>query len=227
MVRSKRESRCVVGVVLAGLAFAGSVASARAQELAAPSRSGGLLLERTLAIVGGAIVTQSDVTLALSLGLLEGAAAATPETALAALVDRWLILHEVSRFAPAEPPAAVVEARLATVRARLGDAAAVSRQLTEAGRPLSFLAAWVRDDLRIATYLEQRFASAGAPAESDVAAYVRAHATEFEQAGLAGVEAASAARARLAQERRRDLIADWLVDLRRRTSVVTFPSGAP
>ena len=180
------------------------------------------LLERTLAIVGGAVVTQSDVALAQALGLVEGAAAATPEAALAALVDRWLMLHEVARFAPTEPATAVVAARLASAQARLGDADAVTRRLAEAGRGPSYLAAWVRDDLRIAAYLEQRFASAGAPADSDVTAYAASHAAEFAAAGITGDQALATARERLVQERRRELIADWLVDLRRRTPVVTF-----
>ena len=188
----------------------------------APAPAAEALLERTLAIVGGAVVTQSDVALTQALGLVEGSAASTPEATLAALVDRWLMLHEVARFAPAEPTTAAVEARLAVVQARMGDAAAVARRLAEGGRGPSYLAAWVRDDLRIAAYLEQRFASAGAPAESDVTAYAEAHAAELAAAGITGAAVLTTARERLVQDRRRELIADWLVDLRRRTPVVTF-----
>lgn len=210
----------------AGVVLVGVAPPLRAQELAAPAPAGEVLLERTLAIVGGAVVTQSDVSLVVALGLVEGPAAATTEAALAAVVDRWLMLHEVARFSPVEPAQAAVEARLAAVRARVGEAVLAAR-LTEAGRTASFLTAWMRDELRLAAYLDQRFASAGAPAAADVTAYLQAHAGEFEQAGLTGPEAADAARARLLQERRRELIADWLADLRRRTSVVTFPPGAP
>lgn len=227
MTLPMRLARAAAVVALTGLARDGLVLAARAQAPVAPSRPGEVMLERTLAIVGGAVVTQTDVTLALDLGLVDGAAAVTPAAALAALIDRWLMLGEVSRFAPAEPAAAAVEARLAAVRERMGEPAAVAERLSQAGRAPSFLAAWVRDDLRIAAYLDQRFASAGAPAQSDVAAYLQAHASEFAQAGLAGSEAAGAARARLVQDRRRELIADWLVDLRRRTNVVTFPAGRP
>ena len=206
------------------VALAGVAPAARAQTAAsAPAARGGEeLLERTLAIVGGAVVTQSDVSLALTLGLVDGPAAASPDSALAALVDRWLMLHEVARFAPAEPAATAVEARLAALRARAGDAEVIARRLSEAGRAVSYLAAWVRDDLRIAAYLEQRFASTGTPSEPDVAAYAQRQAAEFEAAGLTGDAALAAARARLIEERRRELIADWLADLRRRTNVVTF-----
>lgn len=206
------------------VALAGVAPAARAQTAAsAPAARGGEeLLERTLAIVGGAVVTQSDVSLALTLGLVEGPAAASADSALAALVDRWLMLHEVARFAPAEPAATAVEARLAALRARAGDADVIARRLSEAGRAASYLAAWVRDDLRIAAYLEQRFASTGTPSEPDVAAYAQRQAAEFEAAGLTGDAALAAARTRLIEERRRELIADWLADLRRRTNVVTF-----
>ena len=214
--------RVLLGLVVLALLRHGP--AAQAQTAGRPVAPGGTeeLLERTLAIVGGAVVTQSDVALALALGLVEGPAAASAESALAALVDRWLMLHEVARFTPAEPAAAVVEARLAALRARAGDAETVARRLSEAGRAASYLAAWVRDDLRIAAYLDQRFASTGTPSEPDVTAYAQRQAAELAAAGFTGDAALSAARARLLQERRRELIADWLADLRRRTSVVTF-----
>lgn len=213
--------RLVLATTVAALLLAAPDARAQANQPAAAAR-GGELLERTLAIVGGAVVTQSDVSLVVALDLLEAPAAATPESALAALIDRWLMLHEVARFAPAEPAAAAVEARLAAVRARAGDPALVTRRLSEAGRDASYLTAWVRDDLRIAAYLDQRFASTGTPSELDVTAYAERLAAELHAAGLTGDQALAAARTRLIQERRRELIADWLADLRRRTSVVTF-----
>ncbi len=213
--------RLVLATTVAALLLAAPDARAQANQPAAAAR-GGELLERTLAIVGGAVVTQSDVSLVVALDLLEATAAATPESALAALIDRWLMLHEVARFAPAEPAAAAVEARLAAVRARAGDPALVTRRLSEAGRDASYLTAWVRDDLRIAAYLDQRFASTGTPSELDVTAYAERLAAELDAAGLTGDQALAAARTRLIQERRRELIADWLADLRRRTSVVTF-----
>ena len=212
----------LAGLVLLVLLVAGPAVQAQTAARAAAPPGTETLIERTLAIVGGAVVTQSDVSLALALGLVEGPAAATPESALAALIDRWLMLNEVARFAPAEPAAAAVESRLAVLRARAGDAETITRRLSEAGRAASYLTAWVRDDLRIAAYLEQRFASTGTPSEPDVAAYAQRQAAEFEAAGLTGDAALTAARVRLVQERRRDLITDWLADLRRRTSVVTF-----
>lgn len=206
--------------VVTALVLFGAAAGSAQERPAAPATE--TLLERTLAIVGGAVVTQSDVTLAQTVGLLDGAAATSSEAALSALVDRWLMLHEVARFAPAEPAATAIEARLAAIRARAGDDAALTRALAAGGREPSYLTIWVRDDLRIAAYLEQRFASTGVPMEADVAAYASQHAAELSAAGVTGDAVVTTARTRLLEERRRDLIADWLADLRRRTPVVTF-----
>jgi hypothetical protein len=150
------------------------------------------------------------VSLALALGLVEGPAAATPESALAALIDRWLMLNEVARFAPAEPAAAAVESRLAVLRARAGDAETITRRLGEAGRAASYLTAWVRDDLRIAAHLERlrpRHTS-----EPDRALRAR-QAAEFKRGSHGD---AAHCRAGPLVQNWRDLI-DWLADLRRRT----------
>ncbi|MFN7979307.1 MAG: hypothetical protein U0P30_14315 [Vicinamibacterales bacterium] len=185
--------------------------------------TGGELLERTLAIVGGAVVTRSDVTMADALQLFAESPVPAGPT-LTRLIDRQLMLQEVARFAPAEPLVEAVLARVNAVRTRAGGDVAVTAALTRAGRDAGELEAWVRDDLRLAAYLDQRFASAGAPVEADLAAWVAAHPADV--AGLAPAEALRVARERIARARRADLIADWLVDVRRRVDVVTFaPPG--
>ena len=85
------------------------------------------------------------------------------------------------------------------------------------------LRAWVRDDLRSQAYLEQRFASASLPSESEVAAAYTRQRAEFDKAGLTFEQAAPMVRQRLVESRRRELVADWLSDLRRRTDVVILP----
>lgn len=180
------------------------------------------LLERTVAIVGGAVVTQSDVDTAARLGLVEGGVGTPPARATSAVIDRWLMLHEVARFSPAEPDPAAVAARLAAVRARVGGDAALAAALAAGGFTTARLTGWLRDDLRITAYLDQRFASAGVPPEADVAAYVEAHRVELAEDGATPAALAEAARQRLVAERRRELISDWLADLRRRSEVMEF-----
>ena len=180
------------------------------------------LLERTVAIVGGAVVTQSDVDTAARLGLVEAGAGTPPARATSAVIERRLMLHEVARFSPAEPDPAAVAVRLAVVQARAGGEAPLAEVLAAGGFTTARLTAWLRDDLRITAYLDQRFASAGVPPDVDVAAYVEAHRADLAQAGVAPAALTEAARERLVAERRRDLISDWLADLRRRTEVIEF-----
>lgn len=210
---------------IAGLIASVVVVVAWAVPLRAQTRvtvPGEQLLERTLAIVGGAVVTQSDVDTAVRLGLVEAGASALQARATGAVIERWLMLHEVARFSPAEPDPAAVEARLMAVRARAGGDGPLEAVLTAGGFTTARLTAWLRDDLRITAYLDQRFASAGVPPDADVTAFAAAHRAELEQAGVPPAALLEAARERLVAARRRDLISDWLADLRRRTEVVEF-----
>jgi hypothetical protein len=154
------------------------------------------LVERTLAIVGGRAVTLADVMTARALGLI--AAGGTLDAAIETLVERALVLREVERYAPPEPTAEAVNARLADLRARFSEAE-IAAALAAGGFSEARLRTWIRDDLRIAAYLEQRFAAT---------------------ADLSVEQAAPELRARLSAERRASLIADWVADLRRRTPVV-------
>jgi hypothetical protein len=203
-------SRSRASALIAGVALVGVVTAAAGQET---------LIERTVAVVGGAAITLSDVRTALALGLVDG----DEREGAARLVERWLILHEVSRFAPPEPAPAEIDARLAAIRARVGSPAALEAILARGGFTVGRLAAWVRDDLRIAAYLDQRFVTAGSASEADVAEYAAAHAAELDAAGVTAADRLRVARERLQAERRRELITDWLDELRRRTPVVEIP----
>ena len=136
------------------------------------------LVDRTLAIVAGRTVTLSDARTALALGLVEGAT--VDADVVQRLVDRELMLREIDRYDPLEPTAERIDERLAAARAVAGGEDGLARVLRDGGFAERRLRAWIRDDLRVEAYLQQRFAM---------------------------------------DERRQDLIADWLSDLRRRTPV--------
>jgi hypothetical protein len=175
------------------------------------------LLDRTVALVGGQAITLSDVRAAMALGLVDDRQATEAET-IARLVDRELILREVQRYAPPPPEASAVEARLDDIRQRA--ATPLNAVFEKFGFTETRLRAWVRDDLRTEAYLAQRFASATVPGDAEVsAAYLRQRA-EFDKAGITFEQAAAIVRERLVGERRRELVADWLSDLRRRTDVL-------
>jgi hypothetical protein len=136
------------------------------------------VVDRTLAIVGGRPITLSDARTTLALRLIEGAD--VDSAVVQRLVDRELMLREIERYDPPEPEAALIEAGVAAARAVAGGEEGLQRVLRTGGFAEGRLRAWIRDDLRIDAYLQQRFAL---------------------------------------DERREDLIADWVIDLRRRSPV--------
>jgi hypothetical protein len=179
------------------------------------------LIERTLALVGGQAITLSDARAAIALGLVDAGGSQEPTPAVTSqLVDRALVLREVMRYAPAAPADSAVGARLEEIRKRAGGVAPLATLLDQYGFTEVRVLALIRDELRTQAYLSQRFASASTPTDAEVsAAYARSRA-EFDQAGTTFEQAAPIVRDRLVAARRRELIADWISDLRRRTDVV-------
>jgi hypothetical protein len=134
----------VLLVVLAPL----GVSSARADEV----------IDRVFAVVAGDLIMQSDVRAARELGLVTPGSGADPDRAvLAQLIDRALILDEVERYAPPEPSAEALDRVFADVRARFSSAEAFAGALNRAGFDERQLRAILRQNLRIKTYLDQRF----------------------------------------------------------------------
>jgi hypothetical protein len=189
----------------------------------AVSAQPGELVDRTLAIVGTQVITLGDVRAALVLGLVEGGpSAGAAAAATERLIERELILREVQRYAPPPPEASAVEARLAELRRRFPEPE-FTRVLAEGGFTEARLRAWIADDLRTQAYLAQRFASASTPTDADIAAAFTVERPEFERAGVTFEQATPILRERLTAARRRELITDWISDLRRRTDVTVLP----
>ncbi len=197
------------------LVFVAWTASA-ADALAQP----GELIERTLAIVGTQVITLSDARAAARLGLVDTAPSADAAGITQPLVDRELVLREVQRYAPPAPSESAVDARLDEIRKRVAGAAEMARVLDETGFTEARLRAWVRDDLRAVAYLAQRFASASTPTDTEISTAYAQQRAEFDRSGATFEQAAPILRERLVVSRRRELIADWVSDLRRRTDVV-------
>lgn len=218
-MRSRTLTGGLCRIVIFVIFVAGFSASVAAQ---------GELIERTLAIVGGQVITLSDARTALALGLVDGTGQADPIAAAATrLVERQLVLREVQRYAPPEPAPEAIESRLSVARQRFETPEAFEQALAEGGFTEQRLRGWIRDDLRIQAYLDQRFAVAGIPTDQEVAAYYNSNRAEFERAGLPFAEASGLIRERLGAARRAELITDWVSDLRRRADVVELFRGTP
>jgi hypothetical protein len=164
------------------------------------------IIDKVLAILPGQIVTLSDLEAALDLGLVEPPPGQDRTSGgLAALVDRILMLNEVRRVVPPEPSAAAIDERMALMRQRFKSPDEMSRMLAARGLDESVVRIYAADDLRLKSYLDERFSAASQPTDE-----------EIRQAG-------EAARARLVAERRQALVSAWVADLRRRADVTILP----
>ena len=195
--------------LLALLLVAGAAASAE-------------VIDRVMVIVDGHLITLSDVKRAMTLHLVDRDGATAGEAvALERLIDRVLILQEVERYAPPEPEGAAVETQVRDVERRVGNGNLVST-LSDADASEAWLRQWVRDDLRMHAYIDQRFAGAAEPTDEELENYFRQHPDEFTRNGQEMNEAPARqlARTRVMATRRQVLVDDWLTGLRRRATIV-------
>jgi hypothetical protein len=195
-----------------------------------PPLSAQQLLDRVVARVNGAAITLSDVKAALALGLVDVPPEAGEQAAVERLVDRQLVLTEVARFAPPEPPPAAVARQVEAITARTGERLASIMETT--GLDEGRLRDIARDTLRIDAYLNQRFGPTVQLTEEDVLQYYRMHPDEFTREGrlMPFAEADEIARERASAERRAATVAQWMRDLRGRAEIVmprASPPGAP
>src|SRR3982750_1414944 len=83
-----------------------------------PSLARAEVIDRALAVVGGQLITLTDVIAARDLRLVPAQAAPDPIRAvLSKLIDRELVLAEVERYAPPEPTGEAVDAEVGRGRA--------------------------------------------------------------------------------------------------------------
>jgi hypothetical protein len=116
-------------------------------------------IDRLMAVVGNQTITLSDVNAALQFQLVDVPPNAPDRVraALDKLIQRSLILGEVERYQPPEPEPVEITIRMDQLQQRAGSAQAFDRALAVTGTTRDELRRYIRDDLRIATYLNQRF----------------------------------------------------------------------
>jgi hypothetical protein len=124
-----------------------------------------------MAVVTGQPITLSDVTAARQFALIP-VPPGTPDPiayTLDRLIERTLILAEVERFQPPEPDPIEMTVRIDELERRAGSAAAFEKALAVVGMTRDQLRRHFRNDLRITTYLNQRFGATTAEAERQAA----------------------------------------------------------
>ena len=127
--------------------------------LSAASAPRAEIIDRIMAVVGGQPITLSDVNAALVFQLVQPPAGSADPLAsvLDRLIDRNLMLAEVDRFQPPEPAPVEISLRIDELEQRAGSPAAFAQALAVTGTTRDQLRRHIRDDLRMATYLNQRF----------------------------------------------------------------------
>ena len=183
------------------------------------------VIDRVLAKVGAQVITLSDARAAIALGLVRPAGAADPiAEALAALIDRELMLAEANRYAAPAPDPAAVERRLAVIRTRFASEDDWKAALASSAMTIERLRDTVRDNLRIEAYVEQLFSAPAQPTDEEVARYYEQHRAEFVRDGrqLSLDDARDPARERATAARRQALVASWLARLWERTTVINL-----
>ena len=182
----------------------------------------GEVIDRILAVVSGGLILKSDAEAAIRLGLVMPPAGTDRLLgALDRLIERRLMLLEVDRYGPPEPTLAEIDEAVRQIDSRVASGERMDAILRESGMTVDQLRLWVRDDIRIRSYLQQRFGNQAAPTDDEVLQYYRAHQADFTRAGTLRPfpEVREEARQALIAERRALLTREWLAGLRRRTEV--------
>jgi hypothetical protein len=132
---------------------------------------GSVVIDRIMAVVSGQPITLSDVSAARQFGLVSVPAGTADPIAytLDRLIERTLILAEVERFQPPEPDPIEITIRVDELERRAGSGAALEQALSVVGMARDQLRRYFRDDLRITTYLHQRFGGTTADAQRQAA----------------------------------------------------------
>jgi len=147
------DGRRIAAFVL--LLMAGVAGSARAQ----------VEVDRVLQRVGDQVITELDVRRARMLKLV-GPDATTDDAIQRELENHWLMVGEIARFNAAPPEASAVLAERERWRTALGAGTDVQELMARAGMTNVELETWFRDNLRIRTYLDNRF-GAVSPADRE------------------------------------------------------------
>lgn len=138
------------------------------------------VIDRLMAVVSGRTITLSDVTAAGLFHLVQVPPGTTDAAGYTVerLVERTLILAEVDRFQPPEPDPIEITIRVDALEREAGSAAAFDKRLAVTGMTREQLRRHIRDELRITTYLNQRF---GGPETAERQASVTAWIEELRK----------------------------------------------
>lgn len=174
------------------------------------------VIERLLASVAGQLIMASDVAAAKQLGFVPGS---TDQEVLDRLIDRALVLAEVDRYAPPEPPREAVAEAERRVRARFADEREYAAALATLGIDEGIVRERIRQNLRIDAYLAQRFVVAPPSDEEIEAAWIEERDRFAREGAYSLAEARPLVVRAIVEARRAPRVAEWIEALRRRARI--------
>jgi hypothetical protein len=130
-----------------------------------------VVIDRIMAVVAAQPIMQSDVTAAETFHLVNVPqdTANPTQYVLRQLVRRALMLAEVERLQPPQPDEIEITVRVDAIEKAAGSPAAFDRELAVTGMTRDQVRRFIRDDLRIRTYLIERFGADRPEAEFNTA----------------------------------------------------------
>lgn len=184
---------------------------------------GAVLADRVVAVVGGQVVTQSDLWLearvAARLANLDEPLnnRATMRASLGWVVGRLLLSEEARRLQVFKVPEGEVEAELSRFRDRFPDAASYQAFLAEMEIQEEDVAGILRRDLRVQRYLDSRVKIAAQVRDSEVDSFYREKKREFGNQPLSDIR--ETVRAYLYKQKYEKLVLELVADLKKRGEV--------
>ena len=204
------------------LALALAVAALPSSAIAQARDQAEQLMDALVATVNGDIVTASDLRADGQLRLPVLGRVPDTRSLVMAIVERRLVLSEVSHLVPAEPSAEAVQTARRAWVATLPAGSDVATLISRSGRTDEWVQTWFSDEVRISAYLDARFSAGAQPTRDEIAAYFHAHEADYLKAGVVPAlegDVLADVRRRLVTARRDQNIRVWIGELKDRAEI--------
>lgn len=184
------------------------------------------IIDKVVATVDRQIIMLSDVRAVTELGVLVMGSNEGSETQVVSrLVNRVLILVEVDRFLVSEPLDTEIQRRIDELKEHHSTVKSFETAWKSVGMTEERLYRLVRNNLRIDSYLRQRFTSTAEPTNTELVQYHQENQDLYIRNGsrLPFNDARELVRDDLLEERRQVIIQNWIARLHENVEIIYVP----
>ena len=184
------------------------------------------VIDKVVATVDSQIIMLSDVRAVTELGVLVMGSNEGSETqVISRLINRILILVEVDRFLVSEPLQIEIQRRIDELKEHHSTVESFETAWKSVGMTEERLYRLIRNNLRIDSYLLQRFTSTAEPTNAELVQYHKENQDLYTLNGsrLPFNDARELVRDDLLEERRQVIIQNWIARLHQGVEVVYVP----